>query len=213
MNKIKRKEKLNGKKKITLSQGMHEKMVFLSDTSFQLEVTIEENASLEVFHYAKNTSGTIKVYLKGEHAKIIYHYNTKNETKNEASIAVFHQQKKTESYLFFHGWNSKDEMLSFQVDVFIPKGMSGSVAMQENRIYNSKTGFAKIFPNLYIEEFDVEANHASFTGPFEEAQVFYLKTRGLSQKVIEKLLIEGLLTGEGLSEDEKFDFFQIRKEG
>lgn len=213
MNKINRKEKLNEEKTYVLSPNEKVTYVFQSEAKFDVTFRLKEKAIVEVFHYGKNTSGKIKIYLEGEDAELIYHYNAINWEENQVKVEVFHQAKKTKSALYFHGLNQENQALTFLVDVTIPKGMAKSKAIQENRIYNVKNGTALITPNLYIDEFDVDAEHASFIGPFQEEIEFYLASRGLSVEQRETLLLEGLLIQEGLTEEEKFDFFQTRKEG
>ena len=66
-----------------------------------------------------------------------------------------------------------------------------------------------IKPNLYIDEYDVEASHSAWIGNFNEQQLLYLKSRGINKKEAEKLLIKGFLTNnlETLKEEiiEKID--------
>lgn len=46
-------------------------------------------------------------------------------------------------------------------------------------------------PQLEIEANEVKASHGSSIGRLSEEELFYLKTRGLSQQQAEKLLVEG----------------------
>ena len=212
MNKIEVKEKVTG----TVTKKPREKKVtyvFLSDDDFTIQLEIGKDQEVEVFHYGKDCSGQIKVLLKGEKASIIYHYNTINMQKNHVIAAVEHLAKNTNSHLYFHGFNQEQNLLRFQIDVTIPKGMTEAVAYQENRIYNRTQGTSQILPNLYIDEYDVVANHESYIGPFEESILFYMQSRGLSRPKIEQLLLEGLFIQKGLTEEEKVSFFQGRKEG
>ena len=213
MNKIKRKEKVNGKKKECFSKDTETSLVLLSDADFEIVFELLENAKVEVFHYGKDVTGKVKIHLKGENAHLIYHYNTVNQKENKVEVSLFHEYPKTESHLYFHGYNQENHALSFNINVAISKGSSGSVATQENRIFNAKEGRAFINPNLYVDEYDVEATHSSFTGPFDQNIQFYIETRGLSKEKAEQLLLEGLLVQEGLTKEEKVSFFQTRKEG
>ena len=52
---------------------------------------------------------------------------------------------------------------------------------------------SRIEPNMYIDEFDVDARHAATIGKFSKDEIFYLMTKGISYKECEKLLIEGFL--------------------
>ncbi len=212
MNKIVKKEKVNGTVEKIFSEKQPQTFVFLSEDTFDITLQLLENANVTIFHYGKNTEGKIKIDIQGENACINYHYQTISIKENKVHVEVLHHAPHTESHLFMHGYN-KAQQLTFLVDVSIPKGMKGSIATQENQIYNEKDAISTICPNLYIDEYDVSSTHASFTGPFDKNIEFYLGTRGLEKEKIQQLLLEGFLIKEGLSDLEKVSFFQIRKEG
>ena len=52
---------------------------------------------------------------------------------------------------------------------------------------------SKICPNMYIDLDDVIAKHASMIGKFNDDELFYLMSRGLTYKDSIKLLIKGFL--------------------
>ena len=54
-----------------------------------------------------------------------------------------------------------------------------------------------IKPNLLIRNFDTFSNHAAYIGEFSKDKMFYLESRGISKKNAIKLLMEGLLLGDG----------------
>ena len=62
-------------------------------------------------------------------------------------------------------------------------------------IHNLKKGKGEIDPDLYIEEFDVTANHSAFVGPLEEEKIFYLNTKGIPTKMATQLLLKSFLLG------------------
>lgn len=53
----------------------------------------------------------------------------------------------------------------------------------------------EVFPYLEIEADDVRAFHAVATGMVDQEQLFYLRSRGLSEKQATDLLVEGFLEG------------------
>ncbi|MBE6154129.1 MAG: hypothetical protein E7163_00935 [Firmicutes bacterium] len=55
-------------------------------------------------------------------------------------------------------------------------------------------GVIKISPNIKVLTNEVEANHLVTIGSFDKAEMFYLKTKGLSNKGAKKLLIESFVT-------------------
>ncbi len=60
-------------------------------------------------------------------------------------------------------------------------------------------------PELEIEADDVKASHAFSSGKIDPEQIFYLRSRGLSEEESEKLIVEGFLVEimEGLSHETK----------
>ena len=50
-----------------------------------------------------------------------------------------------------------------------------------------------IKPNLYIDEYDVDARHAATIGRFNSEDIFYLMTKGIDKKEAIELLISGFL--------------------
>ena len=50
-----------------------------------------------------------------------------------------------------------------------------------------------INPNLLIDENDVSASHSALIGKFNDEEIFYLRSRGISEKNAVNLLVKGLL--------------------
>ena len=60
---------------------------------------------------------------------------------------------------------------------------------------------AQINPNLYIDEFDVVANHSAYIGPFPSDILFYLNTKGIGTKENNRLLLQSFLLNDATSAD------------
>ena len=48
-------------------------------------------------------------------------------------------------------------------------------------------------PNLFIDEYDVIANHAASIGSINKEDLFYLMSRGLEEKEASKLIVLGFV--------------------
>jgi len=57
----------------------------------------------------------------------------------------------------------------------------------------SSTAKARVVPGLEITENDVKGGHGATVGRVNKEQLFYLRSRGISQKRTEKLLVDGFL--------------------
>lgn len=65
--------------------------------------------------------------------------------------------------------------------------------LEERTILMDKGARVEILPYLEIEANDVRASHAATTGMVDQDQLFYLRSRGLSEKQATGLLVAGFL--------------------
>ena len=93
----------------------------------------------------------------------------------------------------------------FNGKVFVRKDAQKINAFQSNaNILLSDTGTVNSKPELEIYADDVKCSHGSTTGQLDEEAVFYLRSRGLSEKSAKELLVKAFL-GEVLEEVEHDD--------
>jgi Fe-S cluster assembly protein SufD len=77
----------------------------------------------------------------------------------------------------------------------IDKKGKGAEAYQENRnLLLSKTCKADTIPELEILTDDVRCTHGATIAPIDEQQVFYLKSRGISEREAVRLIVNGFMT-------------------
>jgi len=81
-------------------------------------------------------------------------------------------------------------------DVLIGPGASGTDSYEQNRnLVLSEGTRADSVPNLEIETGDIlGAGHASATGRFDDEQLFYLQSRGISEDEARRLVVRGFLS-------------------
>ncbi|MBL0386747.1 SufD family Fe-S cluster assembly protein [Tumebacillus sp. ITR2] len=76
----------------------------------------------------------------------------------------------------------------------IEKGAVGTDSSQEERVLLlSKTAQANPIPMLLINEEDVRCDHSASVGPLSEEQLYYLKSRGVTDFEARKLLLKSFL--------------------
>ena len=76
----------------------------------------------------------------------------------------------------------------------IVQGASKSIVRQKAKgLTLSSTAKIKAMPNLYIDEYDVIANHAASIGSISKEDLFYLMSRGLDEKEASKLIVLGFV--------------------
>ena len=82
--------------------------------------------------------------------------------------------------------------VNISTDAYIKNKAAKTKTTQEGRIINLKdTCSGIVFPNLHIDENDVEASHSCSVGSLNQEHIYYLQSRGLSLKQAQNVLIKG----------------------
>lgn len=78
---------------------------------------------------------------------------------------------------------------------------------REDVLLLSDNAKAEAVPSLEIDENEVKAGHASTVGPVDPEMLFYLLSRGITQKIARKLIVQGYIdvVSRQLPEKEKSD--------
>ena len=156
---------------------------------------LEENSYINVIKIndVKKIKEFIIINLNGKNAKINHLLKTIAKDEEKYDLMIYHHHKKTESNIINHGVNIKDGEIKFDVSGFVPKGIKECILDQKNRIINLTNNKCEIKPNLFIDEYDVIANHSAHIGKCKDEEMFYLQSRGIDKKEAESLLIKGFL--------------------
>ncbi len=98
----------------------------------------------------------------------------------------------TQSDLLFKGAVQDTARSVYTGLIRIGEDARGTAAYQTNRnLTLSEGAWAESVPNLDINTNDVKCSHASTVGPIDEAQRFYLESRGIEPSVAERLVVLG----------------------
>ncbi len=151
--------------------------VYVSDFSLNsnhlnLEVELEEGASAEI---------RIAVLSHGS-AKKIFTPNVK------------HIGPSSEALVSCYGIASEESDLSFKGLSAVEKGCKKANTRQEAKIilFDDKAKGAAS-PALVISENDIKAGHGASIGRLNDDHLFYLESRGLSEKEAKRLIVLGYL--------------------
>jgi Fe-S cluster assembly protein SufD len=118
----------------------------------------------------------------------------KNNSNISIRIEVIHRQPDTTSSISIKGalWNKST--VNVYGNIKIEKGAKGANAsLGVNLLLLSEQAVGIVNPNLEISENEVKAGHAVTIGKVNEDELFYLMSRGLSQKAATNLIVEGFL--------------------
>jgi hypothetical protein len=169
------------------------KVLYVIDDNKNSDYKYDLEEDTIIYHYSINSSSDVVINLNKEDITLYYYYNNINYDDNELKISVNHNKSNTHSELYNHGVNISNKKLDYHVDGIVPKESSKCICNQENQIINMRDGKSTIFPNLLIDNYDVESNHAAYIGKFSEDKIFYMMSRGITREEAERLLLNGFL--------------------
>lgn len=159
------------------------------------QYNIKENGHLvkNQFHHINEGKQLELVQLNGKNAIFESTLKTISREKQKYDIYVYHNYANTVSKIINKGVNINNGNLTFNVTGIVYEGIKGCDLDQKNRIINLTQNKCYIHPILLIEEQDITANHSAYIGKFDEKDLFYLKSRGLTEDIATKLMINGFL--------------------
>jgi Fe-S cluster assembly protein SufD len=103
-----------------------------------------------------------------------------------------HAAPHASSDLLYKGALKDRSRAIFRGMIRVLRGAQGTDAYQTNRnLILSEDAHADSLPNLEIEADDVRCSHGATIGQQDEAQIFYLMSRGISRADAEKLIVTG----------------------
>ena len=182
------------------------KLIYIVDNKKEYVFDLEEDTI--IYHFNINSSCCVYVNLNKENITLNYYYNNINYDDNTYKIIINHNRSNTNSYVYNHGVNVKNNKLHYWVDGVVPKNSNKCNCNQDNQIINIKDGKSKIWPNLLVDNFDVNANHSAYIGKFNDDKLFYLMSRGIDKTTAYKLLLRGFLLDTDSIDNEKISFFK-----
>lgn len=165
-----------------------------------------------IYHFSINSSSKVNIDLDKEGVSLYYYYSDINYEDNSFEIVVNHNKSNTHSEVINHGVNVLEKTLNFKVDGVVLKKSSKCICNQDNQIINMSNGKSTIFPNLLIDNYDVDSNHSAYIGKFRDEDIFYMESRGISRDACNRLLLNGFLISSDSIEYEKIKDFLLEIE-
>jgi Fe-S cluster assembly protein SufD len=144
--------------------------------------------------------GNGKVFLEstldgqGSTAKVTGAYATRGRQHVDYDTLQEHAAPDTVSDLAFRGLISGRSSTVWRGMIKVDEGAQRTDAFQEARnLLLGKKAHADAIPGLEILADDVRCTHAAAIAQIDPEQIFYLRSRGLSQSTAERLVVEGFL--------------------
>ncbi len=104
---------------------------------------------------------------------------------------VVHEGKNTKSLTTIRGVFKDSASINSDGMVRINKGAKNSDGYFASKILLFDNAKGRSVPSLEIDENELKAGHASTVGRPDENQLFYLRSRGLSEKEASELIVSG----------------------
>lgn len=169
-----------------------------AESTQKYQFQLSENAQLETAILDIDTASKIGIYetiLQKNNSSILFEHALFANENQKKTISITHhnQGMQTQAHMFNYG------VVFERADVVIEgigrmdKGSIQSNNQQKTQLLVlGEQAKAVARPLLYIKENDVQAGHAMSVGTFDEDTLFYLLSRGLSEKEAKHYLILGL---------------------
>ena len=182
------------------------KIIYVLDNNKNSNYSYDIKEDTIIYHYSINSSSNVDIKLDKD-IRLDYYFNTINYDDNKFSINVKHKSNNSHSEVYNHGINMNTNKLTFDVTGIVPKEYSKCICNQDNQIINMDNGKSTICPNLIIDNYDVDSNHAAYIGKFRDEDLFYLMSRGISRDMSYRLLLNGFLLNSDSIELERIKEF------
>ncbi len=121
----------------------------------------------------------VGIFLGTDNSSIIFNTNVVHEAPNTKSVTTLRGVFRNNAAF------TNDGM------VRINKGAKGADGFFRSKILLFDNAKGRSVPSLEIDENDLKAGHASTVGRPDENQLFYLRSRGLTEKEAEQLIVTG----------------------
>ncbi len=166
----------------------------------------KSNFLLFQFYDNKNVKENNTIDLNGEYSKYYQGFSSISRGIEEYHIIVNHNKRNVCSDIRNKCIGLDGSKIYLKIDSNLEKGNVDCVMDQNSRILTLGDVETQIIPNMFIEENSVEARHGSIIGSFDEEEIFYLMSRGISRQEAILLLIKGFLFSNMIIDLEKREY-------
>jgi Fe-S cluster assembly protein SufD len=176
-----------------------DKLIVLADMFGKKEIIVEDKEKITILIVKINSSNfvselTIDIAGKDTDVKILgLIIGAGNETLKLKTNQI-HKSSGSMSNLLIRSVMFGKSRFDFEGLIKIEKNAQNSNAYQKNEnILMSDNAWIESKPFLEIKANDVKCTHGVTMGKIDSEKIYYLKTRGISQKEGEMLILEGFI--------------------
>lgn len=170
---------------LKLDKIQNESKKAISLYSFFADLKKNSNFEFNSFNFgSKSSREDIHTELNGDaaNASINGLYVVNQERKSHHKVSIFHNQAHTKSEQLFKGLLEANARAEFNGLIEVTEAAQKTDASQLNKnILLSKNAHIDSRPQLNILTDDVKCSHGSTVGRLNQEEIFYLKSRGLTE--------------------------------
>jgi len=187
-------------KDLTINVEKNANVEFLFfNSKLNLEVNQSELSNVTIYNvYLLDESSQININVnlneRDSFVKIINVYLTKNTNKLVSNVLINHKALSTSSDLetYAIAQNESNQVLNNNAHIY--NGMHNSNAHQTTKgLCLNKNSKIQAQPNLFIDEYDVQASHSASIGSIDSEELFYLMSRGLTESKAREMIVMGFI--------------------
>lgn len=162
-----------------------------------IDASLKKDAVLKIYNVVTSKSDakiSAKIDLNGTRSSVeIINLLLMNKNATlDSMVDIYHNTNHTSSNLTNYAISNANSKILLNNNATIKKASFASIAHQATKgLTLTKTSKIKALPNLYIDEYDVIANHACSIGSINKEDLFYLMSRGLSETEASKIVVMG----------------------
>jgi len=192
----------------------HMQKIIEEKSSLQLHVILAQDAQFTMnfsFVHAAVVDCSIHIYLEGDRAKAEIQglYALSREQKVSIKTYQYHAGVDTYSNLLVKGMLTDNAQATYHGLIKVDESAKRADASQihKNITLSSKAHVISI-PTIEVLQYDVQCCHGSAIGKFDQADMWYLQSKGIMESQAQALLVrsffQDVLT-ESNNQDEKLD--------
>lgn len=162
-----------------------------------LRASLKKNAFLKTVHFTEGNNierNNYEIFLEGENAETSLNgaWALNYEKEMHTNILIHHQVPSCRSSQLFKGILNDQSLSSFEGKIYVhPKAQKTEAFQLNKNLILSDDAQANSKPNLEILADDVKALHGATVGQLDEEQLYYLRSRGISEEYAKSLLLLG----------------------
>ena len=165
----------------------------------QNNIIIKQNEEkiLPILWTGQETDLFYNIHLAGNNAKLtlLALLLGKKTDKIYLQTNIYHDSPNTQSRVIVKGALNDTASVNFEGLVKIEPGAKGTNAwLAAHILLLSNHAKGRAVPSLEIAENDIKAGHATTVGKVNDLELFYLQSRGISEKTAKSLIVNGFLS-------------------